>query len=320
MIAVIIPAYRVKSHILGVIAGIGPEVNKIIVVDDACPEASGKFVTEHNRDERVVVLTHKQNKGVGGAVKTGYVHALSIGADICVKVDGDGQMDPNEIPRLVEPLLRLEADYTKCNRFFAMDYLKPMPKIRLFGNAGLSFINKAANGYWNIMDPTNGFTAIRKEALSQLPLDKIADRYFFESDMLFRLSTVRAVVKDVPLAARYDDETSSLSVTKVLFSFPPKLFSRFLKRIFYNYFLRDFNVGSVELIIGMLLLLIGGGIGAYHWYLSVTYNILASSGTVMLSALPVIIGFQSLIAAIHFDVNNLPVHPIASISYSKPAG
>ena len=188
MIAVVIPCFKVKSLILDVIGEIGPEVNLIVVVDDCCPESSGEHVKKYCSDPRVHVFSNKKNLGVGGAVKAGYLFAMELGARIIVKVDGDNQMDAKMIPRFVEPLATFRADYCKGNRFYELESLEQMPKIRLIGNACLSFLNKLVSGYWNVMDPTNGYTAVHVDVLRRLPLDKISNRYFFESDMLFRLN------------------------------------------------------------------------------------------------------------------------------------
>ncbi len=309
-IAVVIPSYKVKKHILALIPEIGSEICKIYVVDDKCPENSGLFVQEHCKDPRVEVLFNEKNMGVGGAVKTGYKKALVDGIEVIVKLDGDGQMDPKLIPALIKKIEQGRADYVKGNRFYNIDTLMAMPKLRLFGNSMLSFINKFVNGYWNIMDPTNGFTAIHISAIKQLPLDKIENRYFFESDMLFRLGVARAVVADMPMDAKYADEVSNLSIRKVLFEFPPKYFVRFFKRIFYSYFLRDFNAASVELVLGFVFFIFGLSIGSYYWTQSIKTGISATSGTVMLAALPVILGMQLLLSALSFDIKNLPKEPL----------
>jgi hypothetical protein len=190
-----------------------------------------------------------------------------------------------------------------------------MPRLRLFGNSVLSLVNKFVNGYWNIMDPTNGFTAIHKNALKRLQLDKIDNRYFFESDMLCRLGIIRAVVLDISMKARYADEKSGLSISKIMFEFPPKYINRYFKRLFYNYFLRDFNVATIELIFGLLLFVTGICFGCYHWYLSAKYMVPATSGTVMLAALPTILGFQLLLSALQFDIKNIPAKPLSKAEY-----
>ena len=184
-VAVVIPSYKVTRHILGVIAGIGPEITRIYVVDDKCPDNSGDFVSANCRDPRVTVVRHEQNQGVGGAVMSGYRAAIADGASVIVKVDGDGQMDGALIPAFIAPILAGEADYTKGNRFFNLEQIGSMPPMRLFGNAMLSLLTKLSSGYWDLFDPTNGFTAIHADAARFLPFDKISKRYFFESDMLF---------------------------------------------------------------------------------------------------------------------------------------
>ncbi len=309
-VAVVIPCYRVKDHILEVISRIGPEVATIFIVDDKCPMETGRHVEAHCKDPRVEVIYHRQNLGVGGATMSGYLAALSAEAGIVVKIDGDGQMDPSLIPSLVAPIVEGATDYVKGNRFFSLDSLIDMPRFRLFGNSVLSFVSKITSGYWNVMDPTNGFTAIHADVLRLLPFDKLDNRYFFESDMLFRLGTLRAVVKELPMIAQYGDEASGLRISRVVIDFPPKFFARFFKRMFYLYYLRDFTVCSLELIAGTLLMFFGGTFGIWHWYLSVKDGVPATTGTVMVAALPVILGFQLLLSAVSFDVMNVPKDPL----------
>lgn len=310
-IAVAIPCYKVKKHILSVIEAIGAEVDMIFVVDDCCPEETGDFVLNNTADARVQVIKHEKNQGVGGAIKTAYAEAIKQNVGVVIKIDGDGQMNPELIPSFIKPIIDGKADYTKGSRFYSLKSLVQMPNLRKFGNAVLSFVNKASSGYWGVMDPTNGYTAINIHALKLLDLDKINNRYFFESDMLFRLGTIRAVVKDIPMDALYDDEESNLSIKKVILDFPPLYIKAFFKRIFYNYFLRDFNGASMELLMGTFLVLSGGLWGAINWSLSITTDIESSVGTVMLSVLPIILGFQLLLAALNFDMNNSPDSPLS---------
>ena len=312
-IAVAIPCYKVTQHVLGVISAIGPEVEAIYAVDDACPDGSGRFIEEHNRDPRVRVLYNPQNLGVGGAIVTAYKAAIADDMDIVVKIDGDGQMNPALLHHFVRPLLRGEADYTKGNRFFRPESVQGMPPVRLFGNAVLSFMTKLSCGYWNIMDPTNGYTAARTCVLAELPLDKLEQRYFFETDMLFRLNTVRAVVKDVPMDAVYADEESHLKIGKVLPEFLRKHASRLWRRYVYSYLVRDFNVGSVYSLVGLALLAFGLLFGLYGWINGVQHAAPATSGTVMLAALPVIIGIQCWIAFLHHDASNVPIDPLSRL-------
>lgn len=309
-IAVIIPAYKVKKHILEVIALIGPEVDSIYVVDDACPDCSGKFVEVNALDKRIQIIYHEFNQGVGGAVMTGYQKALKDGMEILVKVDGDGQMNPKLIPSLIRPIIMNNADYTKGNRFYNIECLSNMPFIRLIGNAALSFINKVSSGYWNIFDPTNGFTAIHSVAANLLPLKKISKRYFFESDVLFRLNTFGATVVDVPMDAIYGNEVSNLKIRVIFLDFIKKHLINFCKRIFYNYYLRDMSVASFELPLGLFLIIFGLFYGGYYWHISLTENISTPVGTIILSALSLMVGTQFLLAFVSYDISRVPTQSL----------
>lgn len=316
-IAVVIPSYKVKKHILALIARIEDYVTHIYVVDDCCPEGSGQYVLDNCSDSRVQVIFSPVNQGVGGAVMLGYKHAIKDKVDVVVKLDGDGQMNPTLIPLFVRPILEGKADYTKGNRFYDPEKVREMPKIRIFGNIVLSFLNKISSGYWNIFDPTNGYTAISREVLELLPLDKISKRYFFESDMLFRLNTIRAVVKDISMKAVYADEVSGLKIKKIIGEFLFKHLRNFSKRIFYNYYLRDFSIASLELPIGIFLFIFGLIFGCTQWIDSISSKVPASSGTVMLAALPIIAGLQFILFFINYDINTTPVSPITSSKIHK---
>lgn len=309
-VAVVIPCFKVTKHILCVIESIPPEVTAIYIVDDACPDSSGLFVQQSVSDPRVAVRFNQQNLGVGGAVMVGYQAALDDGADIIIKIDGDGQMDPGLIPAFIEPILSGEADYTKGNRFFDLELVSKMPKLRLFGNAVLSFLTKLSSGYWNLFDPTNGYTAIHADVCRRLPFNKISNRYFFETDMLFRLNTLRAVVVDVPMEAKYEDETSHLKVSSIIGEFLGKHAKNFGKRIFYNYYLRDLSLASVELIVGLLLTLFGISFGLYHWLASANLGTSTPAGTVMLAAMPLLVGIQLILQFVGYDIASVPKRPL----------
>jgi glycosyltransferase involved in cell wall biosynthesis len=309
-IAVAIPCYRVKEQIIDVLDGIGPEVCRVYVVDDACPEGSGAFVESTTRDPRVRVLYHPQNQGVGGAMITAYTAALEESMDVVVKIDGDGQMDPRQLPAMVLPLLNGSCDYTKGNRFYTLTTLKPMPLTRLLGNTMLSFMAKISTGYWPHFDPNNGYTAIHTKVLRILPLEKVDRRFFFETDMLFRLNTVGAVVKDIPAPARYGDETSNLDIGHIIPEFLAKHTTNFIKRLFYNYYLRNFSIFSVQLLIGLGLILLGSAFGLYTWVSNATTGVLTTSGTVMLAALPILIGSQMVLSFFNYDILAVPHDPL----------
>jgi dolichol-phosphate mannosyltransferase len=310
-ICVVIPSYKVTASIVAVVRAMPAFVDCICVVDDACPEGSGAFLRANVQHEpRIHIITHGLNQGVGGAVLSGYAYALENGYDVAVKVDGDGQMDPNLIEPLLRPILQGRSDYAKGNRFFSVGMLSEMPGLRLFGNAVLSLVSKATSGYWSVMDPTNGFTAIHTKILRLLPLKIIEKRYFFESDMLYHLGIVRAVVTDVPMFAKYGMEVSNLRIGNVAMDFPMRYGVRFLKRFFYNYLLRDFNVGSIATLLGLPMLSFGIVFGALQWFRGAAINVANAPGTVMLAALPILLGVQMLIAAVLFDVANQPKQPV----------
>lgn len=310
-IAVVIPCYRVRAHLAGVLERVGPWARTIVCVDDACPEDSGKVAEERAAiDERIVVVRRAQNGGVGAAMVSGYLEALDRGATVLVKVDGDGQMDPRLAPALVQPILDGEADYVKGNRFFSPQTVAGMPWVRLMGNAGLSFMSKLSSGYWDLFDPTNGFTALHGDVARALPLDRVHPRYFFESDLLFRLGVLRAKVVELPLAAVYGEEQSNLSVTNALLTFPWLHLRNLTKRIGYNYVLRNVSVGSLYLGVGAALTGFGIAFGALMWARGALAGDPATAGTVMLAALPVLLGFQFLVSFLNHDIASVPSEPL----------
>jgi len=308
-VAVVIPAYRAEQHIRNVIAGIPVFISSIIIVDDCSPDSTAQLIKSCG-DTRIVFLSHDKNLGVGGAVLTGYKKALELKAEIVVKMDSDDQMDPTYVPQLLAPIILGKADYVKGNRFIHSNELRSMPLLRRIGNACLSFLAKGASGYWNIFDPTNGYTAIHTSVISLLDTSRIDFRYFFESSLLIELGVIRAVVQDVNIPARYQQERSSLSEWKAFLEFPPKLMRGFLRRFIIQYFIRDFGALSVLFILGIILSTFGLLFGIYHWYLSYATSIIASTGTVMLAVLPLLAGLQLLLQALIVDIGNVPKEPI----------
>ncbi len=310
-IAVVIPCYHVERFIVDVLQAIGPEVWRVYCVDDASTDETAELVEQVSCcDPRIQLIRRQQNGGVGAAVMDGYRAAIKDGAEVIVKVDGDGQTDPILIPRFCEPILNGTADYVKGNRFFFLEGVRSMPWIRLVGNAGLSFLTKMSTGYWDIFDPTNGYTAIHAEVAAALPLNKIHRRYFFESDLLFRLGVIRARVVDLPLEGVYADEKSNLSVWHCLVTFPGLHLRNYFKRIVYHHFLHNFSIASVNLMVGLLLCSFGLMFGMQHWIESARSGEVASAGTVMTAALPVILGFQLLLSFLSLDASLSPREPL----------
>ena len=304
-IAVVIPSFKVSKKIVNVIKAIPKVIDKIYVVDDKCPERSGSTALKI-KDRRIKVIFHEENLGVGGAVMSGYKKALKDNIDIIVKVDGDGQMDPSLIPEFIKPIIEGKCDYTKGNRFFYLDNISQMPTLRLVGNAFLSLLTKISSGYWDLFDPTNGYTAISKKVLSHLPFDKISNRYFFETDMLFRLNTIRASVIDIPMSAKYDDEVSNLKISSIFFEFAYKHVRNFLKRLFYNYYLRDMSIASIHLPLGLFLTIFGSYHGLTNWIKYSDQDINTPVGTVMISIFSIIMGLQFILAFLQYDISSIP--------------
>ena len=311
-VAVVVPCYRVEHSIDAVVTGIPEYIKSIILVDDASPGETPRILDqlEKNNPGRVYVVHCPHNQGVGGATLAGWDKAGQLDAEIVVKMDGDGQMDPQYLPDLLEPLLYGRADYTKGNRFASSEVLTKMPRVRLIGNAGLSFLNRLASGYWKTLDPTNGYFAIRAELIPLLSKKRMSPRYFFESSLLIELGIIRAVVRDIPMRTVYGDEQSHLSVRASLLEFPPKLLAGFLRRVLFTKFLfdtsSDFLFGSV----GLLLLLGGMTWGIVKYIQFTALGIPATAGTVMFAALPSILGLQMCLTAIQIDFLSVPSVPL----------
>jgi dolichol-phosphate mannosyltransferase len=301
VIAVIVPAYRARATIAQVVEKALLVADFVVVVDDASPDDTGDAVPSEN--PRVHLLRHERNRGVGGATKTGMRKALELGADYLVKIDADDQMDTSYVPDMIEILERYpEIDLVKGNRFADPATLQAMPAPRLLGNAGLTLLVKFSSGYWTIVDPTNGFIAVRASAVRQLSLDRLADRYFFEIDLLCRFGLRKRAIAELEMPAIYGGEHSSLSIPRVLFSFPLKLAARFLRRLLINYLIVEINVGSLCGLIGLPLLLVAVLFGGHEWALSSLTGIPRPTGTIVLSLLLFMIGFQLSLQALLYDV------------------
>lgn len=311
-IAAVIPAYRVENEIEAVLRGLPAYLRDIIVVDDASPDKTSQLVARlANGDSRIVLVRHERNQGVGGAMVTGFRKALELGAQVVVKIDGDGQMDASHLPDLLEPLILGKADYVKGNRFRDFVSLQKMPWVRRVGNMALGFLAKAATGYWNIFDPTNGFFGIRAGVLAQLPLERVDKTYFFETSMLANLYLAGAVIRDVPMPARYQGEASSLVIHRVMLEFPFKLLSTYVRRVLLKNFIYDFSMASIYMIFGLPLLFFGLGYGSVKWIQYARLGQAAPTGTVMLPTLSMLVGIQILLSAIEIDLRSVPREPLS---------
>ena len=300
-IAVAIPCYKVEQHLKQVVSGLPPFVDSILLIDDCSTDGTPALIDQLADGNRIVALHHERNQGVGGAMKTAFRKAIELETDIVVKLDGDGQMDASYIAPLVEALK--DAEFAKGNRLFDRQMLRRMPTIRRIGNMGVGFMVKAASGYWNVSDPVNGFFAIRTTTLQQMDLDRVADRYFFESSMLIEMHYTGARIREVTMPAIYADEHSNLSVGKTLFTFPPRLIAAWLRRLHLSYFVYDFNICSLYILVGLPSFLFGLIFGLCEWIHYASLSSPSPTGTIMVAVLTFILGFQMLLAAAQYDIS-----------------
>ncbi len=305
VLGVVIPCYNVADHIYGVVHSIPDDIDHIVLVNDRSIDNTSQVIKELiSNDKRVICCEHSHNQGVGGAMITGFKLALDLGCEYIFKLDGDGQMDPKYLPKLLEPLVSGKYQFSKGNRFNDFKALKKMPFPRRFGNLFLSFMIKAASGYWSVFDPTNGFFCIKRETLERLSLARIEKRYFFESSLLIELFYTGARIYDVPIPAIYGEEKSNLSEAHSLWTFPFKILKATIRRIILRYFIYDFNIFSIYLVIGAPLLIFGILFGLIKWIQFGSADVPAPTGTVMIATLSVILGVQLLLSVIQYDITS----------------
>lgn len=300
----IVPAYRCRGTVCEVVARCLEQADAVVVVDDGCPEQTGQAVLERfSSDPRVHVVFRERNGGVGAAVKSGIAFAIEHDADVVVKIDGDGQMSAEFIP-VIRKIFADEPALVciKGNRFFDASVLRLMPKLRLFGNAVLSILTKFASGYWNVIDPTNGYLAYRLGVLKLLPWQSFANTYFFEISALCELGLKRLPILELEMPTIYTSAPSSLRISRVALEFPMKLLRLTLRRILVQYFVLDVNAGTLYLVFGLALLAFGTGFGAYQWVQTLITHVPRATGTVMLAVLPFLMGFQLVLNALMHDV------------------
>jgi len=305
-VCVVIPCYNVAPHIAGVLSAMPDYVDQVIAVDDGSRDETLKTL-EATTDKRVEVVRHERNRGVGAAMRSGLARGAQTGADLLVKVDGDGQMDLADLTKLLDALVDdPRYGYAKGNRLVDQKALSKMPRLRFVGNFALTFLTKLASGYWYVVDPQNGYLAIRRGVWERLDPERISDGYFFENDMLVGLNILDVPVKDVPIPARYGDERSHLRVRRVLFPFFFLLLRRTFYRVYMKYMLRDFSPIALFLLTGFPLFIWGVGFGAYQWWSHAQQGIVTPTGTVIVSVVPLILGFQLLLQALVLDIQDSP--------------
>lgn len=306
-LAVVVPCFQVERHVASVIDGLPDWVAVIVAVDDGSTDGTGRILDRlAEREPRLRVVHHPANRGVGAAMVTGFRLALELGAEVVVKMDGDGQMSADHLADLVRPLLEGRADYAKGNRFRHTRQLTSMPAVRMLGNVALTFMTKSASGCWHLFDVQNGYVAITREALNALPLDKAERGYCFENWMLVELSIQDFRIADVAMPARYGDERSAMRILQVMLVFPPKLLRLFLRRLFLKYVVFDVSPIAIYVATGTALFLFSAIFGGYYWAMSSTTGIPTYAGRVALAMLPMLMSFSLFLQAVDLDIRNSP--------------
>lgn len=307
-IAIVIPYYNASNQICDVICAIPEFIKHLIIIDDCSQELlpSDKILLSLNSTTQLTIIKNTINLGVGGATKVGFQKSLQLKNTITIKVDADNQMDLSYLPNLIQPLIKNNIDFAKGNRFRDLKALKKMPFIRRLGNLILSFLIKVATGYWNVFDPTNGFFAIKNKLLNEINFDNLSNRYYFETSLLSELYFHHATIKDIAMPAIYADEKSNMVLWKMPFMFSKNLVVTFVKRILKKYFLFNFNIASLFILVGLPLFLFGIIFGIYEWIYFNTIASLAPTGTIMIVTLSIILGFQLLLQAIQYDIASSP--------------
>jgi glycosyltransferase involved in cell wall biosynthesis len=306
-IAAVVPAYNEEKMIATVIETMPDFVDHIVIVDDCSADGTSQVVRA-STDPRVELVRHEVNTGVGGAIITGHRAAIAAGSDINVVMAGDAQMDPAYLPALLERVTTQGYGFAKANRFFSPESFEGMPKHRVFGNIVLSFMTKLASGYWNLFDPQNGYTAIRTEVLRRIDLDRVSRRYSFENDLLIHLNILQVPAVDVPIPAVYGAEVSSIRLSKVVPELLSLLTKGFWRRIWYRYVLWSFSPIALLLVLGLILFIFGLGVAIWVCF-QVAASVVATAATVMLAALPLMIGTQMLLSALQLDIQASPSTP-----------
>jgi glycosyltransferase involved in cell wall biosynthesis len=302
-IAVIIPAYDEEKLIGKVLQTTPTFIDHIVVVDDASSDRTGEIVKAHQEeDSRIIYLRHPRNEGVGGAIVTGYKWARDNGISISVVMAGDAQMDPGDLPNLLDPVVDGEVDYAKGNRLFTGKAWKIIPKTRYLGNAVLSFLTKIACGYWHVADSQSGYGAVNLEVLKTIDLDGVYRRYGMPNDFLVRLNVYHFRVRDVPVNPIYGiGERSGMKIYRVIFTLSLLLLKLFLWRLKEKYIIRDFHPLVLFYLLGIVLTPIGFVFGCYLLIYRLFFGPVAATSA-LFAAFFAISGLQSLFFAMWFDM------------------
>jgi len=302
-VAVIVPAYNEEKLIGKVLKAVPSFIDHIVVVDDASRDRTGEIVKSHQEaDSRIIYLNHSKNEGVGGAIITGYKWARDNEISISVVMAGDAQMDPEDLPKLLDPVAKGETDYCKGNRLFTGKAWKIIPKTRYLGNGILSFLTKIASGYWHVADSQSGYGAASLDVLKTIDLDSVYKRYGMPNDFLVKLNVYHFRVRDVPVNPIYGiGERSGMKIYKVVFTLSFLLAKLFLWRLKEKYVIRDFHPLVLFYLMGFILTPIGIFFGAYLMLYRIFVGPVAATSA-LFAAFFVISGLQSLFFAMWFDM------------------
>lgn len=302
-VAVVVPAYNEEGLIGQTIDTIPGFVDKIIVINDASQDRTSDIVREiGKRDERVILIDHHRNQGVGGAIVTGYKKALDLKVDVTVVMAGDAQMDPKDLPNIIEPVAKCEVDYTKGNRLFQGDAWSMIPRHRYLGNSFLSLLTKFASGYWHIADSQTGYTGISLMALSKLDLDGIYKSYGMPNDMLIKLNELDFRVRDVHIRPVYNiGEQSKMRLLKVIPRISWLLFKGFWRRLFFKYVVKDFHPLVFFYVLSGVLLLAVVPLTIRMLYVWATTGVIPGINALAV-AFAAISGLQTLFFGMWFDM------------------
>jgi glycosyltransferase involved in cell wall biosynthesis len=300
-VAVVVPAFEEELLVADTIRGIPDFVDVVVVVDDHSPDATAERALETG-DQRLEVIRHEENLGVGGAIVTGYARCVELEVDVACVMAADNQMDPDELHSLVGPVARGEVEYAKANRLVSGEAWNLIPRARYLGNAVLSLLTKIASGYWHVADSQAGYTAVSLEALRRLDLGRLYRRYGFPNDMLVHLNVQNARVRDVPSRPVYGvGERSGIRIHSVAPRIAWLLFKGFWWRMTQKYVIRDFHPLVFFYALGALMTVVGLVLGLIVACSRIFWGNEITTATVVLVALLLVSGTQFTLFAMWFD-------------------
>jgi glycosyltransferase involved in cell wall biosynthesis len=303
-IAVVVPAYNEQALLGRVIETMPDCVDRIVVVDDASPDGTADVVRRYmpQMGERLLLIQHERNQGVGGAIATGYKWCRDHEMDVAVVMAGDAQMEPANLPDLLAPVVAGEVDYAKGNRLFTGDAWNQIPRVRYLGNSAMSLLTKIASGYWHVADSQSGYTAINLKALKTIDWDRMYKRYGQPNDLLVRLNVYNFRVRDVPVTPVYNiGEKSGVRPLRMIPGLSWLLFKLFVYRIVQKYVIRDFHPLVFFYLIGIILLIPGSLFGLYLVVYRLFVGAVAPTSA-LFAAFLFVSGLQLILFAMWFDM------------------